>query len=170
MNNNLSFADFLFRNKNFSVFWLIIRLYIGVLWLEAGLAKIFNPVWTGEGAGGAVIGFVKGALTKTGGAHPDVSTWYAYFLENIVLPNASIYSFLVAYGEVLVGIALIVGFWVGLSSFFGVLMNLSYLLAGTVSVNPQMLILGILLMLSWRIAGYYGLDRFFLPKRFRYLN
>ena len=167
MNNNLALSDFVFRNKQFSIAWLIVRLYIGYLWLDAGLSKITNSAWTGEGAGSALSGFVNNALTKTTGAHPDVSSWYAYFLENVVLPNVSAFSFLVAYGEVLVGVALILGLWVGLSSFFGVLMNVSYLLAGTVSINPQMLILGILLMLSFRVAGYYGLDRFFLPKRFR---
>lgn len=165
MNNNLKFAEFIFRDKKFSLVWLIVRLYIGALWLEAGMNKIFSSSWTGDKAGLALTGFVNNALEKTAGAHPDVSSWYALFLKNIVLPNSTVFSFLVSYGEVLVGIALITGFWVGLSAFFGVMMNSSYLFAGSVSINPEMLILGILLMLAWRSAGYYGLDRFFLPKK-----
>lgn len=35
--------------------------------------------------------------------------WYAAFLENISLPNAGVFTFLVAWGELLVGIGLILG-------------------------------------------------------------
>ena len=42
-------------------------------------------------------------------------------------------------------------------------MNFNYLLAGTVSTNPILGILGILLILAWRVAGYYGADRYLLP-------
>jgi thiosulfate dehydrogenase [quinone] large subunit len=62
-----------------------------------------------------------------------------------------------------VGIALIVGFLVGISAFFGVLMNVGFLLAGTVSVNPQWLLMGILLMIAWRESGWFGIDRILLP-------
>jgi thiosulfate dehydrogenase [quinone] large subunit len=42
-------------------------------------------------------------------------------------------------------------------------MNLNYLLAGTVSTNPILLILQLFLILAWRVAGWYGLDRWALP-------
>jgi thiosulfate dehydrogenase [quinone] large subunit len=51
----------------------------------------------------------------------------------------------------------------GIAAFFGVFMNLNYLLAGTVSVNPVLGFLGIFLVLAWRVAGYYGVDRYLLP-------
>jgi hypothetical protein len=63
----------------------------------------------------------------------------------------------------LVGLALILGFLTGIAAFFGVVMNVNYLLAGTISTNPGLAILGSLLMLAWRIAGYYGLDHWVLP-------
>ena len=50
-----------------------------------------------------------------------------------------------------------------IAAFFGSFMNLNFLLAGTVSVNPTMLVLGILVVFAWRVAGYWGLDRFVLP-------
>lgn len=58
---------------------------------------------------------------------------------------------------------LILGALTGIAAFFGVLMNFNYLLAGTVSTNPILGFLGILLVLAWRIAGYWGLDRWLLP-------
>jgi thiosulfate dehydrogenase [quinone] large subunit len=43
-------------------------------------------------------------------------------------------------------------------------MNMSFLLAGSASTNPVLFTLAIGLMLAWRVAGYYGLDRWLLPR------
>ncbi len=51
----------------------------------------------------------------------------------------------------------------GIAAFFGVVMNFNYLLAGAVSTNPIPGFLGILLILAWRVAGYYGVDHYLLP-------
>lgn len=151
---------FLFSDKRVSWLWLIIRIYIGWEWLVAGWEKVINPVWVGDKAGVAITGFLNGALAKTTGAHPSVAGWYAEFIKTIALPNAEIFSYLVSFGEVFVGIGLILGAVTGTAAFFGALMNTNYLLAGTVSVNPTMLILQFFLMLAWRTAGWIGLDRF----------
>lgn len=156
-------SRFLFSNTVSAWFWLAVRLYVGWAWLEAGWAKVQSPMWVGKTAGGALAGFVKGALGKTAGAHPDVQGWYADFLQNAVLPHASTWSHAVAYGEVVVGIALILGFLTGIAAFFGLFMNLNYLLAGTVSTNPILFTLAIGLVLAWKVAGYIGLDRYVLP-------
>ena len=42
-------------------------------------------------------------------------------------------------------------------------MNMSFLLAGSASSNPVLFTLAIGLMLAWKVAGYYGLDRYVLP-------
>jgi thiosulfate dehydrogenase [quinone] large subunit len=156
-------SRFLFNDTRMAWLWLLVRLYVGWQWLEAGIEKIGNPAWTGDKAGAAIQGFVGGALEKTGGAHPDVQGWYAWFLRNLVLPNAEVWSYLVAIGELLVGIALILGIFTGIAAFFGAVMNVSYLLAGTVSSNPVLLIGEIFLILAWKTAGWWGLDRFALP-------
>jgi thiosulfate dehydrogenase [quinone] large subunit len=43
------------------------------------------------------------------------------------------------------------------------LLNMTFLLAGSASTNPIMFTLAIGLMLAWKVAGYYGLDRYLLP-------
>ena len=48
-------------------------------------------------------------------------------------------------------------------AFFGALMNMSFLMAGTVSTNPVLFFLGILMILAWKNAGYLGVDRYLLP-------
>ncbi len=156
-------AKFFFSNKKSAWIWLIIRLYVGYEWLVAGWAKIHNAVWVGPDAGGAITGFINGALAKTAGAHPDVQGWYAYFLQHAVLPHAAFWSHLVAYGELIVGIALIIGLFTGIAAFFGLFMNLNYLLAGTVSINPVLFTLSIGLIMAWKVAGWLGVDGFLLP-------
>lgn len=149
----------LFADTRLAWVWLLLRLYIGYEWVAAGWGKIGTPAWTGDNAGAAIKGFLMGALEKTAGAHPDVSGWYAALIQNVFLPNAEILSYLIAYGEVVVGVALILGLFTGAAAFFGGFMNLNYLFAGTVSVNPLMLVIQVLLLFAWRTAGWLGLDR-----------
>jgi len=160
-------AAFFFENTSLAPLWLLVRLYVGYLWLMAGWDKITSDVWVGSQAGVAVKGFLTGALTKTGGAHPDVSSWYAYFIEHFALNHTVALSYMVAYGEVAVGIALIIGLFVGVSAFFGMFMNINYLFAGTVSINATLIVLEFLLILAWKIAGHLGIDRVVLPKIFK---
>jgi thiosulfate dehydrogenase [quinone] large subunit len=98
------------------------------------------------------------------GEHPDVQGWYAGFLQNIVLPNAALWSRMVVIGEILVGIGLILGIFTGLAAFFGGFMNVNYLLAGTVSTNPELFVLSTWLVLAWKTAGWLGGDRWILPR------
>lgn len=122
-----------------------------------------SPVWVGDKAGIALTGFLHNALGKTSGSHPDVQGWYAQFLSGFVIHNATAFSYLVSYGELLVGIALILGIFTGIAAFFGSFMNMNYLLAGTVSTNPILFFFELFLILAWRIAGFWGADRFLLP-------
>ncbi len=158
-----AFAHFFTADTASAPFWLIVRLYLGYEWLMAGWDKVMNPIWFGKDAGAAMQGFVQGALGKTEGLHPDVYMWYASFLKGAVLPNLALWSNAIAVGEVLVGLGLIVGLFTGVAAFFGFFMNLNFLLAGTVSTNPVMLLLALGLMLAWRVAGHIGLDRYAMP-------
>src|SRR5262245_31405015 len=132
------------RNPKYAgILWLVVRLWLGYEWLMAGIEKVFgegSAAWVGPKAGAGVSGFLKGALAKSAlapgfdpaaTAHPAVQTWYAQIVQNFFLPNATAFSYLVAYGELLVGIALLVGIFTHFSALMGVLMNLAYLLAGT---------------------------------------
>ncbi len=157
-------SKLLFASNNFSWIWFLIRIYVGYEWIVAGINKVINPIWVGPQAGGAVKGFLLGALGKTAGEHPDVSGWYAYFIEHFAIPNASFFSHIVAYGELLVGAALILGMFTGIAAFFGTFMNMNYLFAGTVSTNPLLFLLQLFLILGWRTAGWIGFDRWLLPK------
>jgi len=152
----------LFENWRLSWIWLIVRIYVGYQWISAGLEKITDPSWVGADAGTALQSFVSHAVTLTKGAHPAVQGWYAGFLQAVILPIVNIWSYVVAFGETLVGIALILGIFTGVAAFFGAFMNFNYLMAGSISSNPYLLILEFLLILAWKIAGFLGLDLWLL--------
>ncbi len=156
-------SRFLFADTRMSWVWLILRLYVGYQWLMAGWAKVTNPAWVGAQAGIGIQGFFGAAITKANGSHPDVSSWYLWFLNNVAIPHASLFSYLISFGELAVGIALVLGVFTGIAAFFGAFMNLNYLFAGTVSVNPFLLLVELFLILAWRSAGWLGLDRWLLP-------
>jgi thiosulfate dehydrogenase [quinone] large subunit len=83
---------------------------------------------------------------------------------NWVNDNASWMAKLVAVGETVIGICLILGLLTGIMAFFGVVLNLSFMFSGSAGVNPAFVVVGLLLVLAWRNAGWYGLDRFVLPQ------
>ena len=155
-------SRWLFSNTISAWIWLVLRLYLGYSWLMAGIGKVTSDVWTGANAGVAIEGFMGGALAKAESG--DVAGWYAWFLESVVIPNATPFSYMVAWGEVLIGLGLIVGLLTGIAAFFGALMNMYFLLAGTVSTNPVMFIIAVFLIMAWKVSGWYGLDRWVLPR------
>lgn len=159
-------AQFLFSSQKMAWFWLLVRVYVGWQWLSAGWEKLDGEGadgWTGAHAGTSMAGFINRALQQVSGAHPNVYGWYADFLRTFVLPHTVAWSYAIAFGEVLVGIGLILGLFTGIAAFFGGLMNANYLLSGTVSINPGLFILATWLVLAWKSAGLIGLDRWVLP-------
>ena len=152
-------SNFFFLDKRSAIVWLFIRVYVGWQWLLAGWEKLESSAWVGQGAGSAIQGFVKGALTKTSGAHPDVSVWYGWFLSQVVLPHTAVFSYLVTFGEVFVGVALILGLFTTFAASCGAFMNFNYLFAGTVSTNPWLLLIELLLIAGRKVSGFLGLKR-----------
>lgn len=157
-------VDRMFGSTRWAWVWLIPRLYIGYTWLDSGLGKIGNPAWmqTGE----ALRGFWTNAVRiPDAPARPAIAfDWYRNFIQSML--DAQAYTWfgkLVPIAEVLVGIALLLGAFVGVAAFFGAFMNWNFMMAGTASINPLMFAITILLILAWKNAGWVGLDRWLLP-------
>ncbi len=158
------FARFLFGNSRAGLVWLPIRLFLGFDWLEAGWHKATGTGWLDGGA--ALKGYWTAAVAvPSPGKGLITYDWYRNFLSFLL--NGGHYSWfapLITYGEILVGIGLIVGALTGFAAFFGAFMNMSYLLAGSASTNPVMFALAIGVIMAWKVAGYYGVDRVLLPR------
>ncbi len=102
-------------------------------------------------------GFVQGALARSDAG--VIQSWWRSFLEEVVLPNAEVFSFLVMWGETLVGLALLLGAFTAFAAFIGILMNISFLLSGAVGQNLIFIILGLVLIIGGTNAGRYGIDQ-----------
>lgn len=156
------FVKFLFNDVRMSVIWLIARVWLGYQWFNSASGKITNPAWTDTGT--ALKGYWERAVTIPETGQPPIAFgWYRDFLQSML--DAEAYTWfakLVAYGEVIVGVALIIGAFVGIAAFFGAFMNLNFMLAGSASTNPVLFIVALGLIFAWKIAGFIGADYFLL--------
>ena len=115
--------------------------------------------------GGAVKGFAAAAVANSMGPHPDVAySWYVDFLKWIRDDSYGWIGPVVSITELVIGILLIIGLFTGIAAFIGASLNFSYVFAGTAGVNPLFIIISLFLIMAWRVAGWYGLDRIVLPK------
>jgi thiosulfate dehydrogenase [quinone] large subunit len=156
------FAQKLFSHPWAAWFWLVVRVWLGWEWIDASLHKINDPAWVQTGE--AVKGYWTNAVAIPEVGRPAISfDWYRSFLQMMLDSEAYAYMApLIAYGELLVGIALIVGAFTGIAAFFGALMNWNFMMAGSASSNPLLFTLAIGIILAWKVAGYIGLDFFLL--------
>jgi thiosulfate dehydrogenase [quinone] large subunit len=157
--------------------WFFVRLYVGWQWLFAGWHKLTGPTSVGwvhssvvagkpVHAGDKLLAFWQHAVAPPPpGSMPQVALhWYADFLRLLIAHHTQAwFAHLVAWGEFLVGVALILGAFTAVAAAFGAALNFNYMLAGSASLNPVLFLGALSLLLAWRVSGYVGLDRWLLP-------
>ncbi|MFU8772403.1 MAG: DoxX family protein [Anaerolineales bacterium] len=166
---SISFSDppliqAMFSRTSWAWVWLAARLYLGYAWFTSGFGKIDNPAWMQTGT--ALQGFWERAvMVPDGPTQPAIAfDWYRTFIQFLL--DGGHYTWfapLVSIGELLVGVALILGAFTGIAAFFGGFMNWNFMMAGAASTNPLLFTISILLILAWKNAGWFGFDRFLLP-------
>lgn len=150
------FIQFLRENRYASYLLPLLRLYLGWQWLNAGWGKISSGNFDASG-------FLYGAVEKMSDEHPAVQPWWGGFLNEVALPNVELFNVLVPWGEFLVGLGLILGIFTSFSVLMGLTMNFAYLFSGTTSTNPQMVLIGMFVLVAGMNAGKIGLDRWVVP-------
>ncbi len=154
-------AQTIFSDVRLAWVWVLLRWYMAYTWITSGLGKLTNPAWVNTGE--ALKAFWVGAV-KVDPKPVITFDWYRTFIQYMLDTQAyTWFAKVVASGELLIGIALLLGAFTGIAAFFGGLMNWNFMMAGTTSVNPVFFTLSILLILAWKTAGYWGLDRYLLP-------
>ena len=152
--------NWLRNNKIAAGLMVLARFYLGWKWLDAGWHKLTSA--DGFHAGGFLGNAIKNPVLETGtqeALYPN----YVYFLKHFAVPNGKLFDFLIPWGEFLVGLGLILGALTTAAAFFGVLMNFMFLLAGTVSSNPWLILFGMITMVAGANAGRFGVDYYLLP-------
>ena len=158
------FIRFLFGNKQMAWVWLVVRVYLGWQWLSAGWEKLHSPGWDKHRRepAGVLAASVRGPgrrnqghralrlVSPVPGLHAPAPLVRLVRQAGRVRRNRDRHSS-------------DPGAFVGVVAFFGAFMNFNFMLAGSASTNPVLFTLAILLLLAWKIAGYYGLDYVLLP-------
>jgi thiosulfate dehydrogenase [quinone] large subunit len=142
--------------------WLPVRFFVGRDWLSAGWHKVTDPEWTQGGT--ALQSYWERAVAIPEQGRPAITyDWFRQVLQ-FMLDNGwyTWFAKLIAWGELLVGLGLVVGALVGIAAVFGTVMNFSFMLAGSASTNPVLFGLAVFLVLAWKVAGFWGLDRWLL--------
>src|SRR5258708_405219 len=162
---NPPLASFLFDDTRLAVVWLVVRVLIGYSWVDASLHKLSDPGWmvTGDALKGFWSNIVK---IPAAPAKPAITfDWYRSFIQFMLDSGAyTWFAKVVAIGEFTVGVCLIIGAFVGVAAFVGATMNWTFIMAGSASSNGLLFAAAVLLILAWKVAGYYGVDRFLLPR------
>lgn len=162
------FIRSIFGNTWLAPLWLVARVYLGYQWILAGSHKVWGDErWIARPGpdGLGLKAFWDRAIAVPAQGSPAIKyDWYRDFLD-FMLRHESYqwFSWVIALGEVTVGVMLIVGAFTGLAALAGATMNFNFMLAGAASTNPVLFILAILVLLGWKVAGWIGVDRWLLP-------
>jgi thiosulfate dehydrogenase [quinone] large subunit len=79
---NLQQWEWLKNNKPIAIVWTVMRIWLGVMWAQAGWAKLF-------GAENAAFLHNDGAGVKGFAAHgAPAYSWWGSFLHSFVVPNS----------------------------------------------------------------------------------
>jgi thiosulfate dehydrogenase (quinone) large subunit len=159
------FARFLRYGREAAPLYLGLRLFLAWEWIDAAQHKLQNPAWVAGGT--ALKAYWQRAVAVPEPPASAAITFPAYraFIQ-FMLDNDWFVWFaqVIAWGELLIGLGLLFGGLIGFAAFFALLMNFSFLFAGTTSSNPLLIILEVLLLVGWRVAGWWGVDRYLLPR------
>jgi len=136
-----------------------VRILTGVIWLTHAVPKFLNSEMFLP-PNGFFASFVQKGITSTTGPYHD-------FLLNVVAPNSIVIANLVRFGELLVGISLVLGLFSRLGGLFGIVLPLNYMAGrgalgtisgwGTLDAALALLSAISLVLPTGRVAGFDGL-------------
>ncbi|MGC2486266.1 MAG: DoxX family protein [Acidimicrobiales bacterium] len=149
------------RSKLAALAWNAMRIWLGVMWLQAGIAKLWgaeNPDFLHHNGAG-VAGFA---------AHGTAAySWWATFLHSFVVPNAGWIAILVACAEFAIGVGLALGFLTPLACVGSLLLLFTYVMSGTASVCAFYALFAVVILATWRTSSWIGVDGLISGRRQR---
>ncbi len=144
--------QWLLSSKVMSIGWLAARVWLGVMWFQAGWAKVFgaeNPAFMHHNGAG-VAGFATNGV--------PAYSWWGSFLHTFVVPNAGWIAVLVAVGEVAIGTALVAGLFTRTASIASLALLFTYVMSGTASVCAFYALFSLVILATWRTSSWIGVD------------
>ena len=150
----------------------ILRIVVGAWFLKAVWTKLTLAYVAGVVPYPAVsarfLGFHPKRVAEFAAGNPV--GWYKDFLEVTVLPHSGMFATLQAYGEVAVGVGLVLGLLTGLAGLVGLFLSLNFGLATQwMSFGQQgfhvLLVTSMVIFFFARAGRAWGLDGWILSSR-----
>lgn len=140
-------------------FWLVpLRLYLGYMWVMSGLEKINNGWFQNQMLAGTADAASSASLMSLVSDHTPA--WYAWIVDNIIVPNAMLFQKLIVSTEIGIGLALIAGLFTFIAAAVGVAMNINFILS--TGLNDYWFLVASLACMGG--AGRaFGLDHYVIP-------
>lgn len=149
---NLRVWEWLKASKVAAVAWTAIRIWLGIMWIQAGWAKLVGAENAGflHNGGTAVAGFA---------AHGTPAySWWGHFLTGFVVPNSGWIAILVAASEFVIGVALVAGLFTRIAAVGSLALLFTYVMSGTASVCAFYALCAIVILTFWRTSSWLGID------------
>lgn len=134
-----------------------IRTVIGIVCSLARMA--FGIQWIMQGWFKLTAHFNISGLFPSIASSKDSPHWYKSFIETTAAPYPQLYNILIPWGELLVGIGLVLGLLTLPALLAGFFMDINYVLSDMVYIYPTQLAIGMLLILFRKDTLYWSLDR-----------
>jgi len=129
-------------NKTHISSWVLLplRLFLGITFIYAGIQKFTDPQFFHSNKPGFIgrqmIAFANGS--PIGG-----------FLLHVVVPHSMAFGFMVAYGEIAIGLGILIGLLFRPAAFFGLLLSLIFFFSVTWHVYPYFYGADIVFVFCW---------------------
>jgi thiosulfate dehydrogenase (quinone) large subunit len=158
--------------------WIaVLRIVVGVWFLKAVWTKVTLEYLFGVVpyplVSSRFLAFHPKRVAEFAAGNPVA--WYRDFLEQVVLPRSTLFATLQTYGEVAVGIGLVLGLVVGLTALVGIFLTVNFGLATQwMSFGQQgfhvLLLTSMVLFLCTRAGRAWGVDRWLARVESRWLG
>jgi thiosulfate dehydrogenase [quinone] large subunit len=159
---NLPVWESLKTSKLAALGWTAMRVWLGVMWIQAGSAKLWGAEAAGfiHNNGAGVAGFATHGT--------PAYSWWGSFLHSFVVPNAGSIGILVAVGEYAIGIALVAGLFTRFAALGSLALLFTYVMSGTASVCAFYALFAIVILVMWRTSSWIGADGLIAAYRARH--
>jgi thiosulfate dehydrogenase [quinone] large subunit len=126
---------------------LPLRLFLGVTFVYAGIQKLTDPQYFRPSAPGYIGRQIAGMAhdTPLGG-----------LLTHLVVPHATFFGGLIAWGELAIGLGVLIGLLVRPAAFFGTLLSLIFFLSASWRVSPYFYGSDIVFLFGWSVMVLAG--------------
>src|SRR6202167_2594853 len=149
---NLQVWEGLKNSRLAALVWTAMRVWLGVMWIQAGSAKLWGAEAAGflHNNGAGVAGFA---------AHGTPAySWWGTFLHGFVVPNAGAIGVLIAVSEFAIGIALVTGLFTRVAALGSLALLFTYVMSGPASVSAFYALFAIVILVMWRTSSWIGAD------------